>query len=196
VYVGPYGVVEVLTRIAFREVRHVIRENSYSYTLRCIHDGPRGARNVTLSFYTANHLTLFSFALEKMGTGMRDEGVGTEAIVSRARFVCGQPPFEGLNWGLGNIFDWADWNSVEWGANPDHIRLIHPFFNVQEVWLSKPSGKLVLWLLDEEMQEGFLHHAEEGQVVLTSFHRTPIDALIEAGQYGPGSWAPEDVPIM
>jgi hypothetical protein len=84
---------------------------------------------------------------------------------------------------------------MEWRANRADIRLIHPFFNVQDVWTSRPSRSLASWMLDEGMQEGFLGRAREGEVVHTSFHRTPIEASIETGQYGPGSWAPDDVPM-
>lgn len=84
-----------------------------------------------------------------------------------------------------------------WGVDSRQIRSMHPFYNIQTVWLLRVSPGMREWLRDTPKQRHFVYGATDVKVLsahsyMTAFHRTPIEAAIESVLYGVGSWLSED----
>jgi hypothetical protein len=160
--------------------------------------GPRGIRDITLYFFTQEHRMLFEFALQQFNLpdlrSIFTDEANLNAIQRRVEYARDHHsvPFEEHIHDLLNL----SWSSVDWSIDDRLVRAIHPFFNVQAVWISSPSPALQTWLSDIELQRHFYMGIERGSnpggAVYSSVHRTPIDASIDAGMYGWGSWLRPD----
>lgn len=196
---GVIGDIQVLTRLSVCEIRAISGLNPYTLTLHCVMLGPRGVRDITLYFFSQEHRSLFEFALQQLHLPEYPTLFTPEANIDilRARVLYARDhhsvPFGDF---IHDLLS-EGWNSVDWGLDDNLIRAIHPFFNVQVVWISSPSPALRDWLEDVELQRHFFmgfreSGSDSGGTVVSSIHRTPIDASIDAGMYGWGSWLRPD----
>lgn len=189
----------MLSRLSVCEIRAISDLNPYTLTLHCVMLGPRGIRDITLYFFTPEHRSLFEFSLQQLHLPDYPTLFTPEAHINTLQQrVLYARDHQSVPFGE-RIHDLLShgWDSVDWGLDDSLIRAIHPFFNVQVVWISSPSPALRVWLEDIELQRHFFmgsreRRSDRGGTVISSVHRTPIDASIDAGLYGWGSWLRPD----
>jgi hypothetical protein len=161
-----------------------------------------GIRNISLYFLARDHLKLFLFAINQVhpcGLSItapgRLSGYTLAERVGVARVHHGLSPGETLE-------ELCQENShsienLSWAGDKTQSRALHPFFNEQVVCIGAQSPALDAWLRDRRSQQHYItgrRAGEEKSVVeasgeiLTSVHKSPIEAAIESYLYGKGSW--------